>query len=720
MLKHLLQPLMGYLKAVLKPDLSALLFAVRTVAAGLMTLYLAFIFDLDQPKWSVMAVIIVSQPLGGMTLQRSFSQVIGTLIGAAVAVMIMGLFAQAPLLFIACLSLWLALCTAGGTLLRYTRSHACVLSGFTSVVVALLAVPEQDNVLMLAITRLTETLLGVACVCLVSLLTARPEAVARSYFAKMDQVLKLMAMHAAAVIRTEESEADFHNRQMRLLNEISSLEGLRRHLYFDAPRLRSTDGLVQRLANQRVLMISRLAILRRQRVLIDERWKGEFPEDIRRLRADELALLDKLAVAGRSLPSSARRQFQVLQQQFSQHAKEAEDRDSPLTGTLRALAWTLRWEQARLLQQLEDILQISDAIQDGVQAGRGHHQEQENPLYLDWRLAGTNAARAFIALAACGLIWIETAWDGARAGMILVGILCSLMATFPRPLAASQNYARGFLLSLGASAVYQFLLIPAISNVELLTLILVPLLYVIAVGLASPTTAGIGMGLGLSTFLMIGPQNTGALQDIASQWFEFAAAYIGACALSLAAYAWVFPFNAAGRIQRLFEENRGAVCSLLQHSNPDQQRFVFESQMVDRLTMMLGLLPATDDQRSTALFDASLACMALGVAVSQLMQQSKSGALLTAETQAQLQSILNQTGRYVEGLPGVDRLALTIDLRNLGDFLDHLQASEWTSAPEQLWRVFRIRVALLIVASFIERYYELFDPLEDGVTAFAD
>jgi hypothetical protein len=140
--------------------------------------------------------------------------------------------------------------------------------------------------------------------------------------------------------------------------------------------------------------------------------------------------------------------------------------------------------------------------------------------------------------------------------------------------------------------------------------------------------------------------------------------------------------------------------------------------MVDRLTMMLGLLPASDDQRSTTLLEVSLACMALGVAVSQLIQQSRSGALLTAETQAQLQSILTRTGRYVEGLPGVDRLALMIDLRSLGDFLDQPQASEWSSGPA-LWRVFRLRVALLIVASFIEHYYESFELTKDGVTALA-
>ena len=714
-----MQPLINYFKVVFNPGLGVLLFALRTVAAGLLTLYLAFIFDLDQQKWSVMAVIIVSQPLGGMALQRSFSQIIGTTAGAAVAVLIMAIFPQAPLPFIITLALWLAICTAGGTLLRYTSSHAFVLSGFTAVVVALLAVPEQDNTLMLAITRITETLLAVACVCVVSLLTARPEAVARGYFAKVDLVLKLMAQHAAAVIRTEESEADFHKRQLQLLGEISALEGLRRHLYFDAPRLRSANGLVQLLGNQLVLLTSRLTVLRHQRKLIAERWEGELPEHIQRLREDELLFLDELASQGRSLSSEARHQFKVLQQRFDHLAEKAERLSENLPATLRSLAWALRWEQARLLQQLEEILELSDAIQNGREASCVYQQPRSNPLHLDFRLAAMNAVRAFTALLVSGLIWIETGWDGARAGMILVGILCSLMATFPRPLLASQNYVRGLGLALIVSAIYQFMLVPAIADFEMLALILAPLLYVIAVGLASPATAGIGMGLGLSTFLMVGPQNIGAWQNTAIQWFEFSGAYVCAGVLSLLVYSWVFPFNPAQRINRLFRETREQVYLLLKTSAADEQQFAFESRMVDRLTMMLGLLPAANDPRSNQLYEVSLACMALGVALNQLKQQGQGNALMSPQLKDRLQSVLQQSGRLVADRPGVDLQRLTAELRQLGDELDQLHSGELAAGHEHLWSVFRIRVALLIVAAFIERYREFLQPVDTGVPALA-
>jgi uncharacterized membrane protein YccC len=700
-----MQALLQYFKAMLKPGRGVLLFALRTIAAGLLTLYLAFVFDLEQPKWSIMAVVIISQPLAGMVLARSFGQVIGTTLGATVAVVIMAIFPQAPLPFLITLSLWLALCTAGGTLLRYTSSQAFVLSGYTAVVVGLLAVPDQDGTFLLAVTRVTETLLAVACVCIVSLLTARPEAVAKEYFDRIDQVIKLLATHASAVIRTEESEADFHRRQMQLLGQISALEGVRRHLYYDAPRLRSADDLVQLLGNQLLLLTARLTALRHQRELLLERWEGEIPSEIQHLLSEELVFLDELARQGRALPAEQRRQFAVLQQRFDALAYRSEQLTEPLKATLRSLSWSLRWEQARMLEQLETILELSDVIQSGRKAS-SVFRGQANPLHLDFTLATMNAIRAWCALMVAGLIWIETGWDGARGAMVVTGILCSLMATFPRPLLAVQSYARGLGLALVVSAVLQFALVPMISSFELLALLLVPLLYAVAVGLSSPPTTGTGIGLGLTTFLLLGPANTGLGQNTAIQWFEFAGAYTCAAALALSVYALIFPFRPILRLRRLHQENCEQVNALLKSPATDKNQFAFESRIVDRLTTMLGLLPAIQDKPTKDLFEVSLGCMALGIALNQLRQQGQGNALLSAETQGRLSATVRETGRLVAGRPGIEVDRVLDSLHGLGDELDALHCS----VHEQLWSVFRMRVALLIVVSFLQRHRAHFEP----------
>ncbi|PBD22115.1 hypothetical protein CLM86_39620, partial [Pseudomonas aeruginosa] len=91
------------------------------------------------------------------------------------------------------------------------------------------------------------------------------------------------ARHAAAVIRGDEGDESFNQRQMQLVASITALDGLRRHLYFDAPNLRRADGLVQLLGNLLVLMASRLLLLRQHRLLVRAHWVGPLTADIEAL-----------------------------------------------------------------------------------------------------------------------------------------------------------------------------------------------------------------------------------------------------------------------------------------------------------------------------------------------------------------------------------------------------------------------------------------------------
>jgi hypothetical protein len=169
-------------------------------------------------------------------------------------------------------------------------------------------------------------------------------------------------------------------------------------------------------------------------------------------------------------------------------------------------------------------------------------------------------------------------------------------------------------------------------------------------------------------------------------------------------------------MRRLFNENCEQVYALLKTPATDEQQFAFESRMVDRLTMMLGLLPATNDKQSSELFEVSLGCMALGVALNQLRQQGRSNTLLSTEQQNRLLDAVRETGRLIAGRPGIDLEQLLGNLRVLGDEMDDLHLD----VHEHLWSVFRMRVALLIVVSFLERHRKYFQPAEtEGVPALA-
>lgn len=117
---------------------------------------------------------------------------------------------------------------------------------------------------------------------------------------------------------------------------------------------------------------------------------------------------------------------------------------------------------------------------------------------------------------------------------------------------------------------------------------------------------------------------------------------------------------------------------------------------------MLGLLPAVSERAMQQLYEISLACVALGVAMHQLRQQAQNNALLTDAFSQQLASALRKTGRFVAGRQDVQLQALLTSLQLLGDELDELHVA----SHEHLWSVFRMRVALLIVVSFLKRHGE--------------
>ena len=90
----------------------------------LIALLIAFTFNLDQPQWTLLTVFIVSQPRAdGAVLGKSFYRIIGTFIGAAVALVLVALVAQERVLFLGGIALWVGICTLGS---QYARSWSCI------------------------------------------------------------------------------------------------------------------------------------------------------------------------------------------------------------------------------------------------------------------------------------------------------------------------------------------------------------------------------------------------------------------------------------------------------------------------------------------------------------------------------------------------------------------------------------------------------------------
>src|SRR5260370_18295760 len=88
-----------------------LIFGVKTFAASLLALYLAFCAGLDDPRWSFLTVFVVSQPDSGLVLAKSFYRILGPIAGLLVAIALVFGLAQYAELFVAAVAEWTCLCT---------------------------------------------------------------------------------------------------------------------------------------------------------------------------------------------------------------------------------------------------------------------------------------------------------------------------------------------------------------------------------------------------------------------------------------------------------------------------------------------------------------------------------------------------------------------------------------------------------------------------------
>src|SRR3954463_13762260 len=101
-----------------------LLFALRLWVSVCLALFVAFSLDLDNPYWAGTSAAVVCQPQLGAALRKGWFRMIGTVIGAALIVVLTALFPQDRIAFLGLLALWCAICAFVATVLHNFASYA--------------------------------------------------------------------------------------------------------------------------------------------------------------------------------------------------------------------------------------------------------------------------------------------------------------------------------------------------------------------------------------------------------------------------------------------------------------------------------------------------------------------------------------------------------------------------------------------------------------------
>ncbi len=140
------------------PD--AVSFAFQFTLALLLAYLVSFAMQLEAASSAGVCVAIVMQPSLGMAASKAFYRVLGTVLGGAVALVLVSVFPQDRTMLLIAFGIWLGACTYVASLLHDFRSYGAALAGYTVAIIAILGIDDPSGSLLATLNRVAAILIG--------------------------------------------------------------------------------------------------------------------------------------------------------------------------------------------------------------------------------------------------------------------------------------------------------------------------------------------------------------------------------------------------------------------------------------------------------------------------------------------------------------------------------------------------------------------------------
>ena len=434
-----------------------LLFGLRMWGAVSLALYVAFWLELDNPYWAGLSAAIVCQPQLGASLRKGWFRIIGTMVGAVLSVVLIACFPQDRILLLVSWAAWGAACAFGATVLRNFASYSAALAGITSAIImadllGAVGGVDANAAFLIAVTRATETCLGVVCAGVVLAATdlgAAPHRLAV-------QIADLSAAITAGVTATLSSmgcaSADTQSVRREFIRSVVALDPVIDQTLGESPALRYYSPVLQSAADGLFSALSGWRAIASTHALSPDETRHE-----------ALAILETLPLELRSAsqPGAATRWIRdpvalyrscelTVQRLIALRAE---------TPSLRLLADKGAQTFAGVAHALNGLaLLVADPARQIPR--RGIKQLR----VADWLPALVNAGRAFIAIGTVALFWVVTAWpDGGTAVAFTTIVTLVLAPRAEQAYNAAIGFTTGAFLDVVLAAIVAFAVLPALD-----------------------------------------------------------------------------------------------------------------------------------------------------------------------------------------------------------------------------------------------------------------
>ncbi len=462
------------------PKPAAWAFAFRIWLAMVLALYAAFWLQLDSASSAAVGVAILAQPKRGQALSKALYRFLGTLVGGAVAIVLMALFAQDRVLLLVGFTVWLGLCVFVAQFLQDTRAYGAMLSGYTVAIIAVAHIDAPQTTFDAAVGRIAAIAVAIVTITFINDALASP--------------------------------STWQSLRPRLAGAFTAAKAFAREA------LTRGDPGPERTA----ALIGTIAPMRADASAI----AGELDDGVNRAAGarSAIAALYVLAAASRALaaamarlpePGGIVREAHALALRSVSEERSAEDlgRDG---ARLRDLVdeglkdGTRPVDEVMALQRALDVANAATFAEDGLRAlGDGHKplRDMALPTHRDFQVALRAALRVAIAFGLTALFFVLAGLPQTSFALVQVASTCALSSVTPDP----KKFARGVLIGMPLAAlsagIILFVVLNGNQGFPLLAIAMAPVVFLACFLSLNPPTFTVGFITLVFTPVLISPEN---------------------------------------------------------------------------------------------------------------------------------------------------------------------------------------------------------------------
>ncbi|QBP12526.1 FUSC family protein [Cupriavidus metallidurans] len=455
----------------------------KSVASAALAYLVAYVLQLETPYSAASTVLLVTHMNQGVVLAKGSWRLIGTMIGGLVAILLMGLFIQAPSLFLISFGVWLGLCSMAATVLRHFRAVGAAVAGYTVGFATYGALEMPEHALNVVLGRTATVAVGVACLGLVTALFSKRATRERLEAAIAHQINNVGKLVLDRVSREHSADAspDLVAGSFAIddLLELSRSESPEVAICADAVR----EGLASLFgATLGAMEIAFGATFNQPAVVAArEQISSHLPDAMRLVESGQESQVKKALATVAQL----------------RHRLNAIAKDSEANGTDPQVLVTLD-----LLSEI--VADWEGAVIGLVRLynGRAHHSPDFR-FHRDWEGGTRNAIRSVIGIVSGGAFGIATGWHDWSLLLLLLAPYSVILATTGNPTAGAVSFVKGTAAAAIPAFICAFFILPEIQGFPFLIIVMVPFwiagLY--ATTIPRYTFAGLAYLVAFNTFI---------------------------------------------------------------------------------------------------------------------------------------------------------------------------------------------------------------------------